>query len=477
MNTLDSKGSFNWGHRIVLLGVLVLLTLQFLLLGKESNSSQVSLRYWLAVLMLLAAYLQVKIHRQNFFNQFSLPFLCLSLFLGWLCLRSWGAFPLSSIQPTLNLGTAQESLLAPKIWFGYAVSFVLFYKVGTKKSYVTGVARWLVTLTFALSLIALPPLLSRGAPIYVVAGQELGFFGPWNYSARFWETFILSRFAHVNIVGDILSSGIFLGLALGIYAFYLQSIASHKRDIFEHEAAFLKGLPFVLLNLSMAGVVFAASLLIHSRGSIVSIVLAGTVFLIAVAAKIRDGRLLMMTGVLCFCLLGVGVWGGNWRSALKEVLTLTKETGAESASSFANKRGAEIAALMYKKNVLWGVGTGRYVKLSTNYDSQWKVGGKLQAFHFTPYSHYLKTLCEEGVGAFFYFAFLLSWAGSVIWGLVRTQSQYKFFMGLAFFCSALTILIHAFFGVLMQYYATSTLLYAYMGLSLACVQKSFRHDQ
>jgi len=458
--------------------VLTLLTLQLLLLGKESSSLQLVPRYWLTAILFAVCFIQKIFSSKKSFSGFSLPHIFLAVFMVWLSIR-WGYafFMPPAAETVFNVGVQKAYLQAPLIWLGYAMCFSLFYWIGFKKSNMTAIIRWLAAVTFVLALIALPPLLDHGDPVYRVPGRPSGFFGPWVYEIPVLKNFIFCRFAHVNVVGDILSGGIFFGLAIAIYGFYLQKIAKHKDTVYSHEAVFLKGLPSILLSLTMASIILAVVLLIYSRGSIISVILSIFVFLLAIVIKIRDVRILLISGALLTGLMAVGFWGGDWRSAMKEALTVTQETGEVNRSSYVNKRGAEIAKVMYKSNPFWGVGTQNFSNVSMQYDAQWKTGQPLSVYHYNPFCHYLNTLSEEGVGVYLYFVFLLSWAGCVIWGLFMTQSQYKFLVGLAFFCAALTLLIHAAFGVLMQYYATSALLYGYMGLSLACLQKSFRHDQ
>ncbi len=361
-------------------------------------------------------------------------------------------------------------------WLGFFAIFFSYYWLTRQKSRVNLLALFFSWTAFLLALNAIPPLLQgKSDPIYSASGSSSGFFWPAVYQWDWVRQYGLSKFTHVNLFGDILNFGFFPSLSLALYALHVRKL-QQSGEVLKNEKLFLRGMPFAMMNLMRGAVIVVAILLLFSRGTMASFLISGFVFIGFLCVKYPGNKKLIIMAAFVLSLFGIATWAGNLSRAAKEVATLTTEKGEKDSSSYTNKRGAELALAIYHKYPLAGAGYRGYTQFAREFDEDWEKGMPLAAYHMTPFSHYFNTLSEEGAGAFLYFLALLAWLVETVWRLFRTKSYYKFVMGLGFFCGVITVLFHAAFGILMQQYATASLTYACMGITLGILSPAFQHD-
>jgi len=152
----------------------------------------------------------------------------------------------------------------------------------------------------------------------------------------------------------------------------------------------------------------------------------------------------LMVGMLGTA-LAFFLWAGNLDKAWKELQTLGRETEVleknldyetdvyKSRSIYHNKEGMRIAKAMYRDYPIWGAGTRQYRKLSGNYVPAGRPEKEFILVRTYAMSHFFQKMAEEGAGVFFYFIFIAVYIVETFWKLFRTQSRFKFIMGLSFF--------------------------------------------
>ncbi len=482
--------------RLFLFFLGVFIFLLFVLLGKEPSSGQEAIRLILGGVLFVWVLVECRLlpgiasvtslprndEAEGGRSQKKLPKAAVLFFV--FCLFQAGRAVYAGLLLKFGGITAVDTLTrlglygaAPLRWASYFAIFFVFYTTALKKSRALVIFRVFCWSAFLLALNALPPLLQlKQDPIYSFAGSS-GFFLPFFYHYKWLGDYIFSYFTHVNIFGDILNLGLFPALGLALYALHLRTL--DKRELLPSDAALSKGLPFVLMRLLMAAVIFSAILLVFSRGTMISVTLAGFIFMSGLGWKLfKKKNLFFLLLVIAGLVLGMAVWAGNLSKAVGEVFTLTNEHGQEGTSSYVNRRAKEISFAMVHDNKMLGVGLKGYPKFSTRYDSQWKQDSQEKGYHYAGFNHYLTILCEEGlIGGSLYFLFLIVWLSEVFWRILTTKSYFKFVAGFSFVCSVITVLIHSCFNSLMQLYGTASLVYAAMGISLGILSKSFQHAE
>jgi len=452
------------------------LSLLFVLLGRESSDAQVHLRLILSAVCLVVGVLCARhSHKKGWSHTWILWLFY--VFFAFQIGRAIDFFFFKEISATSDQfkrdAYGQDLIFSA----GYLSLLLSYYWGCLQKKNVVTLLNVLTWCAFLLAMISLPPLLLGGHnPMYDKPGlPNTGIFWPFTFHWRWVEEYFLPLFTHVNIFGDILGFGFFPSLGLALYALYLRQTTAKGLSA-ASERRHLPQLPTIILCLVRAAILGGAILLLFSRGTMIAFFLALFIFLVIHAIKFRSIQKTLVTGVLLVAIVGVGGWAGNLSKALKEVSTLASEVGGEGGSSSANKKGSQLARAIYDSNPLWGVGRNGYEKFAKSFDRDYKEGQPLGFSHYTPYNHYLKTLCEQGFGAYLYFLWLICWILGSCWALYRTQSYFKFVIGLSLFCSVLTVLIHASFGFLMQYYATSAFVYILMAMTLGVLSPHFKHE-
>jgi hypothetical protein len=234
---------------------------------------------------------------------------------------------------------------------------------------------------------------------------------------------------------------------------------------------------FLLLSLVAVLVIPLGAVLFLSRGTMISFAAALVVFLLLLLAKYPSRAVLFFGGGLLAAIVAFLVWSGIFERAWREVETARGELGPVKGASVAvNVEGAKRALAIYGDHKVWGVGTGGYSSVSEFYatpesqTNRWFAPAKFDAL-----CHYLQVLAEEGIGAYFYFLFLLAYFIQAAWELIRTKSRFQFAAGLSLFAGVLMVLVHASVGFLMEQITISTLVYILMGASLGALRPDFEH--
>ncbi len=367
-------------------------------------------------------------------------------------------------------------LYAAVLWSFYFGVFTAYLLYCSSKRGLIQLSSSLFFGSFLVALNAIPALLLRGEPGYQAAGTgRTGFFWPFFYQWPWLEHYGVTRYWHVNIAGDVLVAGFFPALAMACYTVHVLRLRHRKEKLMPSDESFARHPFFLVLYLFIAFVLLSAILLLFSRGTILSLVCSLSIFVICLLAKFRKKIPPLILGVTLFAGLVFGTWAGNLPKAIRETLTVSQEKGGKGSSSMANVKGMQLSIALCRGHAVWGIGTNGYEEKSAAYDPDWVSGQPKQTYHLRAFSHYFQVLAEEGGGAFLYFLFLFAYVAEMIAGLWRTRSRVKFFFGLAFFCAAISFLIHAGFGFLMESPATSFFVYLLLGVSLAVVKKNFSH--
>lgn len=452
--------------------------LLFTLLGREYSVQQTHVRIFLGIGIMAIQGLLFSQYREIFKKGglafVLMPYLCFLAF-EWVRFNR-GLFLIFSGRAQDDWFLIRQHLDAPYVWFGYLVFFLIFYNAACSKKSHTLLMVSFVWSAFFVAINVLPPLLMTGKPVYLVHNSPTASLWPILYHFKWLGTYIFSRFGHENMLGDVLGFGIFPAFAIAAYAFHLLKIKKNQDPLMKSDRFFARGWPLVSLYLMLGFTMFAAILLLFSRGSILAFFITLGVFSIAWAAKsISKKNIIILVGFFAG-LLVFSVWAGSLKEALTEVMTVSQEKGQEGSSSYANKRGSEIAIEITKKEWPWGTGKYGFGIVAKQIDQSWRKPSGFKAFHGTANNHYLQVLAEEGAGAIPYYLFLIFCIYRIIAGLVTTKSRYKFLMGLGSFCSALMVLIHTSFHFLMDGFAVGVLVFSALGMSLGVLNKTFQHD-
>ncbi len=317
---------------------------------------------------------------------------------------------------------------------------------------------------------AIPALLIKGHAGYLGADGKPGFFYPAFYFNDYLSKYLLSRFSHVNYTGDVIAFGVFPALGLFFYALYL---FREKRE---------KPLASCTLPALFCGVTALAVILFFSRGTIICFSMAFLVYLLTLFVKFPSRIQSIFTLAALVLVLIFLFWAGNLGKVWNEIGTLQRETEVTNThtSSSTNREGARRALRIYRAYPLWGVGTDGYSNVSLRFATEGTAIRNLDSdfmamAEFRAMCHYLQVLAEEGIGAFFYFLFLLAYFFESIRGFFKTKSRFQFISSLSLFAPVFMVLSHAAINHLMQQFSISVLVYLLMGATLALFQPDFEH--
>ena len=341
------------------------------------------------------------------------------------------------------------------IFFGFFLFALSFFRT---REQANRLLWWVAWMAFILAMAAIPPLLLRGHLGYPGRGGGLNFFPPFFYFNKFFSQYVISRYAHPNDMGDLVALGFFP--ATGLFFYFLQRLK-------EGVSLVSLGLPALFLATEALAII-----LFFSRGTIVCFSFTFLLFLLATLVK-YPSRLQLSFAAVAFTLIVIFfLWAGNVQATWKELQTLKRETtSAGTSSSNVNREGAKRALTIYRALPLWGAGTGGYAGVSPLFST---VKNSTMS-NFKTFCHYLQVLCEEGVGAYLYFLFILAYFFEWITALLRTNSRFQFMAGLSLGMPVLMIYLHAAVSPIMDYFAMALPVYIYMGLSLGVLQKDFEH--
>lgn len=385
----------------------------------------------------------------------------------------WGVVGLQWMKPDadqaqLFLSYTQSALP----WLYYFGVFAVFYAWFSSRKKIKKLLGWLSGGGLLVAMNVLPPLMQHGTMGYWT-GKKYVFFHPSFYFSKWISVYLVSDFGHVNYVGDIIAIGFFAALGIFSYAF------SHwlAQDKYQRR---VNGFPYLGIGFPISVMSFCilAILLLFSRGTILSFVIALVFFISVLALKNRTKKQFLFT-VFILGLLGlVLIWAGNLKSVWKELATLQAEVqSSEDTSSASNIEGAKRALKIYKEYPVWGAGVNGYADQSQRFASSPEAYAKLILVRFKAMCHYLHILAEEGAGAFLYFLFLIFYGWECGKGFWKTASRFQSVAALALFSSMVMIFTHAWINFLLQQFNMSLLVYAVMGSCLAVLRSDFQHDQ
>lgn len=434
----------------------------FFTLGSDFPSSQVYGRIGFAVILFLWFIWLSRIRWEKDFI-LTLPALLFFSFIAFELIRAvWGLWQ-----------THLQFVSAPLTWSFYFGLFILsfsFFKSKTQMKRFSWILSWS---GFILAMNAIPALLVKGRMGYVDQYGQGGFFYPIFYFHEAIPKYLLSRFAHANYTGDVIAIGFFA--ALGLLFYSLKRIAEKNDDPHKHQKirATSLGLPATFAIATALAVI-----LLFSRGTIVSFSIAFLLFLLIVTIKFPSRTQLILAAAVFLLVTSFLFWGANMKNVWKEIQTLKEEWNSTGgATSFAlNREGARRAIAIHRTFPVWGVGTDGYAGVSERFASPGTQTKDWALSKFRVMCHYLQLLAEEGIGAYLYFLFLLSYFLAMAWKLLKTKSRFKFIAGLSLSMSVFMVCVHASFNHLMQQVSISSLIYVLMGASLAVLQKEFEHD-
>lgn len=381
---------------------------------------------------------------------------------------------------TLKNGLYIKSIL---IWGTYFVGFFAVVSSANRKSFSLDYLKINAAMAFLISMMIIPQLLRTGNQ-HIVLNNKYYFFYPALYFKSWVGDYLLTPYSHSNRTGDIIAIGFFSSLGLLFYSF-LQFKERIKTAISYLEKPNAQEWSTFFLYIAASFVMGAGILLLFSRGTISSCAIVFLVYFFAISLKFPSKTqwfflfFILATGGLFFS------WAGNLNKAWKEIQTLKVEKEAmnsdlnqekqKSRSIYMTQEGIKRSLRIYKKYPVWGVGTNGYKQVAGRYSS----GGEYDSLtipKFTAMCHYLQLLAEEGMGAFLYYIFLILYFIELSWGLIRTQSQFKFVAAISFAAPALSILIHSSFIEMMQRFNVAMPVYLLMGAALAVLRKDFQHD-
>ncbi len=305
------------------------------------------------------------------------------------------------------------------------------------------------------------PLLKTGLMGYKVGTQEY-LFHPVFYKIPEISRFVLGYVTHSNYAGDLIGIGFFSGLGLVFYIFQ----SAENRNA-RHWTSLALRLTLMLLT-------GACILLLFSRGTMIFFAFSLVLFFAAFLVKFPKTKIMGSAILIFFLIFGFFKWAGNMNDAVKELVTLDKETTLKTGSLAHNQEGAARAMRMVWAYPVWGVGTDGYRAYARQYASP---GGKMLGLaDYSAICHYFQILANEGIGAYFYFIFLGAYFFEVLAALWATKSRFKFMAGTALLCIVVMILGHASIAFLMEQFPIALLVYIVMGASLAVLGGDFTHD-
>lgn len=445
--------------------VYVFIVLLFLTLGTDPPDL-IKVRIGFGVFVLAGFVLLWRRERVKSLLKNSTVFFFLG-FLGFEILRSGWAVWLANVKGIEEsvILPLHRYIFSPLPWlfqFGFFTgAFTLFRNTGRANRLL-----WVLSWTgFFLAMNAIPALLISGRAGYAASTGGAGFFYPLFYFHEIIPRYVMGRYFHPNFTGDVIALGCFPALGLVFYS--LELLRGKKRAVSPAQ---------LILPATSLGVTASAVILFFSRAAIVSFAAAILFFLAAILLKFPSRIHAILVAVLFFSLTGFLLWAGNLQGAWKEVQTLEREKEFQKGegSFAANVEGAKRALRIHRSHPLGGIGTGGYESVSL-LSATPGTEEKMKLVQFRAMNHYLHKLAEEGMGAFLYFAFLVSYLIEAAKGFFRTRSRFQFITALSLFAAVLMVLTHAAVNHLMEFFSVSTLVYLLMGASLGVLRKDFEH--
>lgn len=356
-------------------------------------------------------------------------------------------------------------------WLYYFGIFAVFYAWFSSRKKIKKLLWVLSGSGLLVAMNALPPLMQHGAMGYWT-GKKYVFFHPSFYASKWISVYLISDFGHVNYVGDIIAIGFFAALGIFSYTFSHWFAQDKSKRVFDRLPFLEFGFPISVMSLCILAII-----LLFSRGTIVSFVLALAFFILVSALKNRAKNQFLFILVTLGILGLVLTWAGNLKSVWKELATLQTEVKSpEDTSSASNIEGAKRALKIYKEHIVWGVGVNGYADQSKRFASNAEAYNEFILVRFKAMCHYLHVLAEEGAGTFFYFIFLIFYGWECGKGFWKTTSRFQAVAALALFSSMVMIFTHAWINFLLQQFNMSLLVYAVMGSCLAVLRSDFQHD-
>ena len=460
--------------------LLVFIALLFPLLGTD-NPTLVEPRLWLG---LFVFFFFIVIHCKEGLLEDNITvrvaaytFLAVPIFAG---IRALWAYFVVHQTPVSNNPFLPLHLYIqwPTHWLFYFTAFVTGYLAFRTKLRAWSALNLMGWMGFFLAVNALPALLLTGKTSYIDIHDKRGFFFPVFYTWDWVSEHAMNRFAHPNYVGDIMAFGFFAALGLVLYCVHVLRLRKKGADLNDRLEQKLSSvpIPFILLRGTLAVAMATAIFMLMSRGTIVSFIL--TVLIIGLILCVKFFERLPWAAALLAVSLAVGVlgWAVNFEKVFSEIQSLSTEMQSQedrgTKSIDTNIEGQKRAWVIHQAYPVWGVGTKGYEALA-RYFAQTK-----DPFSFADVramNHYLQTLAEEGVGAYFYFAFLIVYLLELFKGLFLTRSRFKFVVSLSFFAPVLMVFIHAFFNHLMEGFGMRAMVYLNMGASLSVLRTDFKH--
>lgn len=355
------------------------------------------------------------------------------------------------------------------LWLVYLGCFAMAFFLFTSTRAVTHLQWVLAWSGFVLAMNAIPTFLVRGHAGYSMDDQWVGFLHPFFYANPTLSTYVFGRYAHPNIVGDVIALGFFPALGLLFYSLHaLKTRRSGAVSSVRYTTLILSGL--------FAATTALAVIWLRSRGTLVCFLALFLFFQVVAVAKFSSRTQWIAVAVALSLITFFLIWAGDIQATWKEMQTLQNEVDtAKQGSSLENREGAKRALAIYRAHPFWGAGPEGYPALSRRFATPGTEHMELASL--TPLCHYLKLLAEEGVGAYLYFCFILAYYVRIGLGLFHTRSRFQFLAGLSLSVAVSQILMHAFINHLMQNFAVSLPVYVLMGASLAVFRDCFDHGE
>ena len=395
-------------------------------------------------------------------------FLCL---MGYEILRA-------SLAGVRSVARSHPYLTSPLSWSFYLGFLALSFSYFRTRRRAQHLLWVLVAAGFFLALNAIPFLLTQWRG-FLPEGGQAGFFHPLFLSWEPLSKYLFSRFVHPNYTGDIMALGLFPALAL--FSYQLRALRNPE----EREKGLRRILIPIFFTETAASVIALAVISFLSRGTIISLSVGLSCFLLGALTKFPSRAQWVRLLVGSFIVVGILLWAGSLPSVWKELATLQLEMKSfkekidltrPAYSGEVSLEGGRRALAIYRAHPIWGVGTHGYPLVSESYATPGTEGGwGMGAAKFSSLCYYLQLLAEEGLGAYLYFLFLLAYGIEVGRGLFITRSRFQFLAALSLVSGVLMILFHAAFGVHMERFSTSMLTYILMGASLGILRKDFKH--
>lgn len=315
-----------------------------------------------------------------------------------------------------------------------------------------------------VSINAIPAFLIRGEAGYPLKEYSVFFF-PLFYSSDFLRQYVFSSFGHVNQVGDLIGLGFFGAAGILVYRF---ERGWHDLAKGEWRAVIPLGIPGTIIGVCVTAIAW-----FQSRGTMLSFLAAFLFFVLALILRESfSRRRLVYTGALFIILAGFLVWASDMPGTLKELQTVEAEVGPEAHGSFqSNIEAGKRALRIFRDHSFWGVGRLGYSSLSLHYASpglEEELIPRTRAM-----SHYFQVLADEGLGAFFYFAFLVLFWLLMVRRLYGVKSNFQFVVGLSLFSAVSMVYLHALIHQLLEQFSFIVLIPVVMGAALSVLSPEF----